>query len=91
MHYVGILDGKGRTWGVRIPDLPGCYGAGSSPDAAIADAVAAARVWIEDRQRDGIAIRKPRSILVIRRDATVEFDPATEIMVLITVPELHLA
>ena len=35
--YVGILDGHGKTWGVRIPDLPGCYGAGATGEAAIAD------------------------------------------------------
>ena len=26
-YYVGILDGRGKVWGVRIPDLPGCVAA----------------------------------------------------------------
>jgi predicted RNase H-like HicB family nuclease len=34
-QYVGILDGSGKTFGVRLPDLPGCYGAGKSPEVAI--------------------------------------------------------
>ena len=29
--------------GVRVPDLPGCYGAGDSAEAAIRDAASAAR------------------------------------------------
>lgn len=43
--YVGILDGAGDAWGVRIPDLPGCFGGGASPEAAIADATSAAREY----------------------------------------------
>jgi predicted RNase H-like HicB family nuclease len=43
MHYVGILDGAGKNWGVRIFDVPGCVGAGATPEAAIADATAALR------------------------------------------------
>ena len=45
--YAGILDGSGDVWGVRIPDLPGCHGSGTSPEAAIADAASAARAWAE--------------------------------------------
>jgi predicted RNase H-like HicB family nuclease len=45
--YVGIIDESEGTWGVRIPDLPGCYGAGASAEAAIRDAASAAREWIE--------------------------------------------
>jgi len=41
-QYVGILDGNGKTCGVRILDLPGCNGAGRSPEAALSDAVSAA-------------------------------------------------
>ena len=47
--YIGILDGKAKAWGVRIPDLPGCYGAGATAEAAIADAASAAREWIAHR------------------------------------------
>jgi predicted RNase H-like HicB family nuclease len=42
-YYVGILDGSGKVWGVRFPDVPGCVGAGASPDEAIADATKALR------------------------------------------------
>jgi predicted RNase H-like HicB family nuclease len=45
--YVGVIDESEGTWGVRIPDLPGCYGAGASAEDAIRDAASAAREWIE--------------------------------------------
>ena len=37
VHYVGVLDGSEGTWGVRIPDLPGCHGGGATVEATIAD------------------------------------------------------
>jgi hypothetical protein len=43
VHYVGILDGSGKVWGLRFPDVPGCVGAGTSPEDAIADATTALR------------------------------------------------
>jgi predicted RNase H-like HicB family nuclease len=33
VHYIGILDTDGQTWGVRVPDLPGCHGGGPSAGA----------------------------------------------------------
>ena len=61
-HYVGILDGSGKAWGVRIPDLPGCYGGGASAEAAMADAMSAAREWIGHRLGRGEAPPKPRNV-----------------------------
>ena len=52
-QYIGILDGSGKVYGVRIPDLPGCYGAGRSPEAALADAMSAARDWLPHRATKG--------------------------------------
>ena len=64
-QYVGILDGGGKAWGVRIPDLPGCYGGGASPEAAIADAMSAARDWIGHRETRGEAPPKARTLAQI--------------------------
>ena len=64
-HYIGILDGSGKAWGVRIPDLPGCYGGGASPEAAIADAMSAARDWISHRETKGETPPKPRTMAQI--------------------------
>ena len=58
-HYVGILDGADDVWGVRIPDLPGCHGGGATAEAAIADAISAAREWAEHRGTKGAAVPDP--------------------------------
>jgi predicted RNase H-like HicB family nuclease len=60
--YVGIIDRSGETWGVRIPDLPGCYGAGDSADAAIRDAASAAREWIAHQAGLGRARPQARAM-----------------------------
>jgi predicted RNase H-like HicB family nuclease len=53
--YVGVIDESQGVWGVRIPDLPGCYGAGDSAEAALRDAASAAREWIVHQEAQGIA------------------------------------
>jgi predicted RNase H-like HicB family nuclease len=58
-QFFGILDGSGDTWGVRVPDLPGCHGAGSDPGEALADAVSAAREWAEHRAGKGFVLPSP--------------------------------
>jgi predicted RNase H-like HicB family nuclease len=71
-NYVGILDGKGKVWGVRIPDLPGCYGGGATPEAAIADAMSAAREWMAHRLANGAAATKPRTLTQILKAGEVD-------------------
>lgn len=61
-HFVGVVDGSDQVWGVRIPDLPGCHGGGATIDAAIADAISAAREWAEHRSAKGLAIPAARSV-----------------------------
>jgi predicted RNase H-like HicB family nuclease len=59
--YVGIIDESGGTWGVRIPDLPGCYGAGASAEDAIRDVASAAREWIEHQTGGARTLPKART------------------------------
>ena len=73
-QYVGILDGAGKTYGVRLPDLPGCYGGGATPEAAIADAMSAAREWLGHRETKGEAAPKASSMAQILKAETI--DPA---------------
>lgn len=61
-HYVGILDGSGDVWGVRVPDLQGCHGGGASPEAAITDAISAAREWAEATLAAGRRLPAARSV-----------------------------
>lgn len=58
-HY-GILDGSETVRGVRIPDLPGVHGSGPTPEAAIEDAISAAREWIAHHGAKGLQIPTPR-------------------------------
>ncbi|MER8750421.1 type II toxin-antitoxin system HicB family antitoxin [Mesorhizobium sp. M1050] len=61
-HYVGILDGAGNIWGVRVPDLPGCHGGGASPEEAIADATSAVREWVEARATKHLQLPVSRTV-----------------------------
>jgi predicted RNase H-like HicB family nuclease len=70
--YVGILDGDGDTWGVRIPDLPGCHGGGSTAEAAIADATSAAREWAEHWVGKGKGVPVARPVRQIIRDGELD-------------------
>ena len=65
IHYVGILDGAGDVWGVRIPDMPGCVGGGKTPEAAIADAAEALRDVAAHRREDGFPLPQPTSLAEI--------------------------
>jgi predicted RNase H-like HicB family nuclease len=71
-QYVGILDGSGKAYGIRLPDLPGCYGGGASPEAAIADAMSAAREWIGHRETKGEAAPKARTMAQILKTETID-------------------
>jgi predicted RNase H-like HicB family nuclease len=71
-QYVGILDGKGKAWGVRIPDLPGCYGGGASPEAAIADAMSAAREWVGHKAAKGETPPRPRTVAQISKRGEID-------------------
>jgi predicted RNase H-like HicB family nuclease len=75
-YYVAILDGAGDVWGVSIPDLPGCFGGGATPEEAIADATSAAREWVEHQISRGVAISSPRTIQEVMTDPDAEFNPA---------------
>jgi predicted RNase H-like HicB family nuclease len=83
-YYVGILDGSKDVWGVRIPDIPGCYGGGSTPEAAVADAISALREFAAHQATRGIALQPPRSVQDVLSDGSAEFDAAAgEAMVLV--------
>ena len=83
-QYVGILDGTGKTYGIRIPDLAGCYGGGPTPEAAIADATSAARDWLSHRESKGEAAPKARTLTQILKTETIDAQQ-NEVAVLLSV------
>lgn len=74
IHYVGILDGEGDVWGVRIPDLPGCHGGGESPEAAVTDAISAAREYAAHLVAAGHNLPKARTLAEILKDRSARPD-----------------
>jgi predicted RNase H-like HicB family nuclease len=82
VRYVGVLDGSDDTWGIRIPDLPGCHGGGNTAEAAIEDATSAAREWAEHRKAKGLAMPTRRSLDQIIRDGELDVAAAeTAVMI----------
>ena len=75
-HYAGILEGSGKVWSIRVPDLPGCHGGGKSPDAAITDTISAMREWAQTIASDGAAIPAARGVQAIMKESDVEYDAA---------------
>ena len=71
-QYVGVLDGGGKVWGVRIPDLEGCYGGGATPEAAISDAMSAAREWIAHHAANVRPAPKPRSVAQVVKAGEID-------------------
>jgi predicted RNase H-like HicB family nuclease len=69
--YVGILDGAKDVWGVRIPDIDGCVGAGETPEAAIADAVVALRDVVAFKKSGGHPVPAVSSVAAVLASAEV--------------------
>ena len=60
MHYPIILHHEaGTTWGVTVPDLPGCFSAGGTEEEALRNAEEAIRTHIEVRLDEGMDVPEP--------------------------------
>jgi predicted RNase H-like HicB family nuclease len=64
-HFVGVLDGSGDVWGVRIPDVSGCVGGGATPEAAISDAASALKDVMAHKQSGGFALPRASTLASI--------------------------
>ena len=71
MRYIALVDGKAGSYGVAVPDLPGCTSAGSTTDEALRNAVEAVRMWANDAIGDGEVLPPPRSVEALRADPEV--------------------
>lgn len=59
---VAIHKDKGTGYGVTVPDLPGCFSAGDTPEDAIASAQEAIACHIEGLLMDGAPIPEQKPI-----------------------------
>jgi predicted RNase H-like HicB family nuclease len=83
MHYVGVLDGSGNLWGVRVPDLPGCVGAGSTPEEALVNAAKALRDVIAHKTSGAFAVPKARSVSEVVAAGEIEAGEAAVLIPLL--------
>ncbi|MXZ24387.1 MAG: ribbon-helix-helix protein, CopG family [Caldilineaceae bacterium SB0665_bin_21] len=51
MHYVAVIDkDEGSSYGVRFPDVPGCFSAADTLDEIVPNAIEALALFFEDRE-----------------------------------------
>ena len=82
-HFVGVIDGAGATWGVRLPDVDGCVGAGESPEEAIASATEALREVMNYKRGGGFALPKARTLAEVLASGEVGPGEATVLIPLL--------
>ncbi len=65
-HYVALLHREADTYGVSLPDFPGCISAGDSLDVALRQAAEALAFHVAGMEEDGLPIPPLRSLENIR-------------------------
>lgn len=70
-RYIALVDGKQGSYGVVVPDLPGCTSAGKTIDQAYRNAIEAVRLWIEDAEASGERLPRRRKLEELRKDPDV--------------------
>jgi len=68
-YPIVIHKDKKSDYGVTVPDLPGCFSAGSTMDEAMAMAREAIELHIEGLIDEGMPIPDPTAIERLRRNA----------------------
>ena len=69
MHYpIAIHKDPGSDYGVTVPDLPGCFSAGSTIDEAMLMAREAIGLYLEDVLASNEAPPEPSDIETLRDD-----------------------
>ena len=88
MRYVALIDGKRGSYGVVVPDLPGCTSAGRTIDRAYRNAVEAVQIWVKDAVADGEKLARPRSVEELRTDKEIAAALADDVTI-VWVPVLR--
>jgi predicted RNase H-like HicB family nuclease len=73
-HYIGILEGGNGNWGVRIFDIDGCVGAGTTAEEAIGAATAALRDVVTYKQSGNHPVPSPSSLAHVLASGEVKAD-----------------
>src|SRR3984893_18803906 len=70
-RYIALVDGRSGSYGLTVPDLPGCTSAAATIDTVLRKATEAVRLWAEHELAGGEILPKPRTIEAIRADPEV--------------------
>jgi len=72
MHFVIALEPATRNagWGVVVPDLPGCFSAGTTIDEAVDNAREAIELHCASLVEDGLDVPLPKPLSLHQSDAT---------------------
>ncbi len=78
MHYVAVIDkDAGSAYGVRFPDVPGCFSAADAFDEIIPNAIEALSLFFEDRE-----IVPARSIEAVREEVAEDLAAGAVLMMI---------
>ena len=78
MHYVAVIDkDAGSAYGVRFPDVPGCFSAADTFDEIVPNAIEALSLFFEDRE-----IIPARSIEAVRAEVAKDLASGAVLMMI---------
>ena len=63
LYQVVVHKDKNSSYGVTVPDIPGCFSAGENYDDALKNAIEAINLMLESMVEDGDEIPTPKSLL----------------------------
>ena len=90
MNYpIAIHKDTTSDYGVTVPDLPGCFSAGSTVDEALLMAKEAIELFVGSLLEDGQTVPLPRSIEELRQDP--DFTDAIWAVVSVDIPKVQRA
>ena len=78
MHYVAVIDKDANSaYGIRFPDLPGCFSAADTFDEIITNAIEAVALFFEDGD-----VLPPRGIEAIRDQVAEDLGSGAVLMMI---------
>ena len=78
MHYVAVIDKDADSaYGVRFPDLPGCFSAADTFDEIVPNAIEALALFFEDR-----AIVPARGMEAVREEVAEDLAAGAVLMMI---------
>ena len=69
--YIALLDGEPGTYGISIPDCPGCVAMGDSEQNAVENARAALSQWMKNLASEKSERPIPSTAETLRKDSKV--------------------